>query len=412
LRRFHSLVVFVASLVLAASPTSAQVETFVQSVRELAIANAQTGSARGPAIRAAAGRMSSALAEWDRSIAGLETRTAAQPSAKSRVELALAYSTRGRIADAVRELDAAAALESSSSNIQLLRGLTLEAAGRIADAAKAFDAAWMLDAGSLLKAYYAAKTDALRERYRRFDITATKPATAPFITLRAIPDNVLPSPAVADAATARAFSFLATEHYSGAIDALAGVDTATSSGDSPAEHFARAQRDEAENRVDEARREYESALAGTLAGRSAILVAIARLAQVQGNVDDAIRTFRRAVLVSPNDPVIRKELATAYAARGEQDGAFRELMAALLIDPRDAQAHAGIGQLYLDAGRHADAVVAFRRALDLAPARFEVRYALATALTREGNTAEAAKEFEIYERQRRDALERRRQDIR
>ncbi|HET9832744.1 MAG TPA: tetratricopeptide repeat protein, partial [Vicinamibacterales bacterium] len=409
---FPSLTVFVASLVLATSPASAQVETFVQSVRELAIANAQTGPARAAAIRAATSRMSSALAEWDRSIAGVEARAAAQPSAKLRVELALAYRTRGRTADAVRELDAAAAIEPSSSNVQVLRGLALEATGRTADAAKAFDAAWTLDTGNLLKAYYAGKTDALREHYHRFDIPAMKPATAPFVTLQAIPDNLLPSPAVADTTTARAFSLLAAENYSDVIGALMGTDATAPSGDSPVEHFARAQREEAENRVDEARREYESALTGTLVGRSAVLVAIARLAQVQGRLDDATQTFRKAVQLSPNDPVIRKELAGAYAARGEQDGAFRELMAALLIDPRDAQAHAAIGQLYLDAGRHADAVVAFRRALELAPARFEVRYALATALTRDGNTAEAAKEFEIYERQRRDALERRRQDIR
>lgn len=405
-------ILLVASLLLAASRTSAQVETFVQSVRELALANAQAGPARAPAIRAVTSRMSTALVEWDRSIADVEARAAAQPSAKLRIELALAYRTRGRIADALRELDAAAAIEASSSNIQVLRGLALEAAGRTADAAKAFDAAWMLDTGSLLKAYYAGKTDALREHYHRFDITAMKPATAPFITLRAIPDNLLPSPAVADATTARAFALLVAENYSDAIGALMDAETTASSGDSPAGHFARAQRDEAGNRVDEARREYESALTGTLAGRSAVLVAIARLAQVQGRLDEATQTFRKAVQLSPNDPAIRKELAGAYAARGEQDGAFCELMAALLIDPRDAQAHAAIGQLYLDAGRHADAVVAFRRALNLAPARFEVRYALATALTRDGNTAEAAKEFEIYERQRRDALERRRQDIR
>ena len=102
---------------------------------------------------------------------------------------------------------------------------------------------------------------------------------------------------------------------------------------------------------------------------------------------------------------------TAYSAAGRTDNAFGELIAALLIDPSDGQTHAAVGQLYLDAGRHADAVAAFRRALELAPARFEVRDALATALTRAGDTAEAAKEFEIYERQRREALELRRRDI-
>jgi predicted Zn-dependent protease len=86
-------------------------------------------------------------------------------------------------------------------------------------------------------------------------------------------------------------------------------------------------------------------------------------------------------------------------------------MAALLIDRRDAQAHASIGQLYLDTGRDADAVAAFDRALALRPDGYEVRYALATAYTRLGNTVEAARQLEIYDRFRREALEKRRRDI-
>ena len=86
-------------------------------------------------------------------------------------------------------------------------------------------------------------------------------------------------------------------------------------------------------------------------------------------------------------------------------------MAALLIDRRDAQAHAAIGQLYLDAGRDAEAVAAFNRALELMPDGYEIRYALATAYTRLGNTAEAARQLDIFDRFRREALERRRRDI-
>jgi len=87
------------------------------------------------------------------------------------------------------------------------------------------------------------------------------------------------------------------------------------------------------------------------------------------------------------------------------------LMAAVLIDRRDPQAHASIGQLYLDTGRNADAVAAFNRALTLKPDGYEVRYALATAQTRLGNTAEAARQLEIYDRLRREALEKRRRAI-
>ena len=146
-------------------------------------------------------------------------------------------------------------------------------------------------------------------------------------------------------------------------------------------------------------------------GRSVLFVGIARLAQVEGDLAGAIDAFAQAVRLNPNDPNIHKELASAYAAEGRADEAFGELMAALLIDGRDAQAHAAIGQLYLDAGRDAEAVAAFNRALELMPDRYEIRYALATAHTRLGNTAEAARQLELFERARREALEQRRRDI-
>jgi tetratricopeptide (TPR) repeat protein len=182
-------------------------------------------------------------------------------------------------------------------------------------------------------------------------------------------------------------------------------------GDSPLTHFARAQRDEAENRVADARREYHATLAGTLLGRSVLYVGIARLAQVEGDLPGAIDAFAQAVRLQPNDPTIHKELASAYAAESRTDDAFSELMAALLINGRDAQAHAAIGQLYLDAGRDAEAVAAFGRALEVMPDRYEIRYALATAHTRLGNTAEAARQLEIFDRFRREALEQRRRVI-
>ena len=86
-------------------------------------------------------------------------------------------------------------------------------------------------------------------------------------------------------------------------------------------------------------------------------------------------------------------------------------MAALLIDRRDAEAHSAIGQLYLDSGRDAEAVAAFNRALELMPGYYETRYALATAHTRLGHTAEAARQLDLFERARREALEQSRRDF-
>jgi tetratricopeptide (TPR) repeat protein len=250
----------------------------------------------------------------------------------------------------------------------------------------------------------------LTDTYRRLGPDTARPAAPPFVTLGALTDNLSRKPAVADHATAAAFALIKAEKYGDGIAAIGAADRsrAEATADSPLDHFARGQRDEAQNRVADARREYQAALAGTVVGRSVLLVGIARLAQVEGDLDGAIEAFAQAARLNPNDPNIHKELASAYAADGQADDAFCELMAALFIDPRDARAHAAIGQLYLDGGRDAEAVTAFGRALELRPDGYETRYALATAFTRLGKTAEAAREFDLFERVRLEKLEERR----
>jgi hypothetical protein len=47
----------------------------------------------------------------------------------------------------------------------------------------------------------------------------------------------------------------------------------------------------------------------------------------------------------------------------------------------------------------------------LSPGAYEIRYALATAYTRLGNTADATRQLELFDRLRREALEKRRHDI-
>jgi tetratricopeptide (TPR) repeat protein len=429
--RFAFIAGVAATVALGPSSATAQLETFVQGVREVAVAINHAEPARSNEIRAASDRMSTGLAEWDRRIGALEARVKQAGGADAyplHVELGVAYRTRGRIDDALREFDAASALRPSSSDLQVLRALTLDAAGRLADAATAFQLAWTLDPDNPVKTYYAATTKAssdtavrdraraaMTDQYRHFDATAPKremPAP-PFATLAAIPDNLSRSPIVADSATAKGIAQLIAERYGDAVAALAHADVTArlNTGDAPADHFARAQRAEAGNRVADARREYQSSLAGALAGRSPILVAIGRLAQVEGDLTGAIDAFTQAVRLNPNDANIRKEFAATYIAAARPGDAFCELVAALLIDSRDAHAHSAIGQLYLDTGRTAEAVAAFRRALELMPSAFEVRYALATALSRAGDTAEAARQFEAYERQRRAALEQRRRDL-
>ena len=420
-------------LALAPGPVSAQPVAFVQAVPTLAEAAARV-TQDPAALRQAANRLGAALVEWDRALATQEARTkqelndaTTQRQIQLHSEMAVAYRTRGRLADALRELDAAAALpspSSSSSDLQLLRALTLDSSGRTEEASPAFRAAWSGDSANPIKAYYVLQRPSgtsadelararavLAQAYDRLRSTAT-PSNAPFVMLDAVSDTILPVPVVGNKSTGPAFALLASGHYSEAVTALSAVAPATAGAiDGPLLRFRQAQDDEKENRVSEAREGYLAALAGALSGRSAIYVAIGRLAQVDGDVPSAIEAFRQAVRLNPNDATMRQELASAYAAAGQTDAAFAELVAALLVNPANGALHAAIGRLRLDTDDASGAVPAFARALELNPAGYEVRYALATALARAGQPDEARAQLDLFEKARREMLERRRQDI-
>lgn len=425
-RRLFMLVA--CSLWLDAAPSAAQPARFVDAVRDLARSASVDVRQRAP-IAPLVDRMAAALAEWDRSVAALEKRTDAerrsapdQRAFQLRVELGLAFRGRGRFADALREFDAAATLMPAASDIHLLRALTLETAGERDAATRAFHTAWGLDQQNAIKAYYVVlhRGDADLDRARRTLVVAyqrslqSQQKSAPFLTLDVLGDTLsatVSAPVVADATLARGFQLLAAGRYDDAVEALRRPATSVSPDDSPLAHFARARSDEAENRIADARREYEAALPGTLAGRSLLYVGMGRLAQVDGDNASAIDLFVRAVSLTPNDPLVHRELAGALAAADRLDDAFAELVAALLIDPADASTMAAVGQLFLDTGKYEDAITALTRTLQLAPDRFETHYALGTVMTRLGRTADAAREFESFERARRQMVGKRRSDL-
>ena len=165
------------------------------------------------------------------------------------------------------------------------------------------------------------------------------------------------------------------------------------------------------NRFLDARREFEQAASGAVAGRSAIDAAIGRLAMRQDDLPAAADAFARSIAASPNDRDTHKYLAWVLQQQDRPDDALVEWVAALLIDPLDTDAHAGLGQLLLNTGRNGDAVAHLQRAVELSPDHTEARYALATALTRVGNTLQADREFERVAREQRQALTERRRTM-
>ena len=417
----------VGALILTAAPASAQKDLFVAGVRELASAVVATDPARSPRIQAGVDRMAAALSEWDRAITAIDSRIArdleharGQRAYELHLELAVTYLERGRLAEALRHLEMASAAEPAASDAQVLRAVVLDLSGRRDAAATLWHSVWRLDRSNPVKAYQVlraggsrseertAAANVMQAAYERL-LAKDEPARPlSIVALDIIPDTFSAAPIVGDAATGEGFAALAEARYD---DALAALRRGAVAGEAPRARFERAQEFEKANRVREARREYEAAVAGTLSGRSLLYTGIGRLAQVEGDVAGAIEAFTRAVQLNPDNVNMHRELAFAYASQGAIDEAFTELVASLLLNPRDAQTFADIGRLFLDSGRDADALPPLNRALMLAPERFETRYAIATALTRLGRTDEAAPELAAFERAQREALDRQRRGL-
>ena len=406
---------------ISAAPAYAQKEQFIAGVRDLSSAAASNDA---PRIQAAADRMATGLAQWDRTISAIETRIARDldgPRAyELHLELAVIYLERGRLTDAIRHLEQASAAQPAAPDAHVMHAAALELAGKTDAAFRQWQTVWGLDRNNPVKAYQVLRTGdkastdrpaaaaAVRAAYERLLTSDEPPRPLAFGVIDIIPDTFSAAPIIGDRATAEGFALIAEARYD---DALAALRRESQPGDAPLVRFARAREYEQTNRVREARREYEAAVAGTLSGRSLLYMGIGRLAQVEGDFAGAIEAFTRAVRLNPNDVNMHRELAFAYAGQGAVDDAFNELVAALLLNPRDAQAFADIGRLLLDAGRDADALPPLYRALTLAPDRFEARYAIATGLTRLGRNDDAARELAAFQRAQRDALDRQRKGL-
>jgi len=413
----------ILGFVLSARPVDAQESAFLTAVRDLA-------TTRGD-IFVTRDRMVAALAQWDRQIDSLRAQTDSKTDRPSverafqrHVDLGLMYRRRGRFDEALRQFDAAAALRRDASDVLLLRALTLEAAGNTYEAGRAYQAAWVRDVDSPVKAYLMLRRtreievgggerarDQLRDTYARIVAGNHRSTAPPFLTLDLVPDASSRMPVVAEARLTRVFGRLAAGRLDESVAALGEARPASGPDDSAVARLARGQTAEREGRLPDARRDYLAALEGTLSGRHTLYVGIARLAQVEGDLDAAIDAFDHAVRLSPNDSVLRREFAGALVSAGRFEDAFAEFVAALLIAPDDAEVLAAIGQMFLDTDREDEAIAPLRRALAVKAERYATHYALAVALARTGLTADAAREFELFERLSRQALQERRRVV-
>src|SRR5438093_6040028 len=114
-------------LTILPASAAAQRAVFIEGLSELTAAVAGTYGDEGARVGSALDKMAGGLAEWDRAIQAFESRlTSELPGAQPRVALQMRvtlgemYVERGRLADALRELDAASRLDPQRADPHLL----------------------------------------------------------------------------------------------------------------------------------------------------------------------------------------------------------------------------------------------------------------------------------------------------
>ena len=92
--------------------------------------------------------------------------------------------------------------------------------------------------------------------------------------------------------------------------------------------------------------------------------------QQSGDLEGAIQSFHRSLAQDPNLPGVWTKLGIAYKDQdcsGCRTKAVKALQQATHVDPGDALAHHELGYMFKDDNKRKEAIVEFRRYLELRP---------------------------------------------
>jgi tetratricopeptide (TPR) repeat protein len=403
------------ALVVFPGIAAAQQRVFADGVVELATALEGTFGDEGAAIGPALDRMGNALAEWDRAIRAIENRvasavtnTSTQEADDLRMTLAKMYAERGRLADALRQLDAATNLESRRRDALVLRGLVLDALSKSIEADEAFRSAWTIEPQNPVIAYYvvhhSATTPASDEiervrevltvAYQEILKEAARPTVLPFAA-SLLQQKPTDAPVLPLARYAKGYARLAAGDYD---NALAELRTASASDPLVTDPAARsvpimravtALRD---GRVAEASSLFDQTK--TLPDSSEAHRLLGLIYWASSDYEKSVEQFTIAINRDQRDERSRLARARVLSLSGRDADAERALRETVEALPDSSLAHWGLGLHYERLNRHADA----RREIESATAGAIVgRTGLYTAIGRlAGNATEVAAAIDAF----------------
>jgi tetratricopeptide (TPR) repeat protein len=331
----------------------------------------------GPRIAANLDRMASSLAAWDQQIRAAEQDLrqrlpAATSSERVRLHQSMAelYADRGRYADAVREIDAALAVDGGRADVHMFRGLVLEAWGHEDDAVRAFNRAWEIDRDDPVSAYLlasrrAAQADGdiapqaavlLKALARRLASVPSDRSIPLFADLALVEDRAAVTPVFSPALYAEGFTLVAQRRYEDAVASFRRAVTrdplVTTGGAAPnvQSGIAKLRDGDGEGAI------VDLEAAAASAPRSSEIHRVLAAAYGEANNDaKSIEHLQIAVDLARDDERANVALGRALAHAGKVDRAEQVLLKTIETLPQSADAHSALADLYenSDRGRNA-----------------------------------------------------------
>jgi tetratricopeptide (TPR) repeat protein len=365
------------ALVVFPAIAAAQQRVFVDEIVELTTALEGTFGDEGARIGPALERMGNALGEWDRTIRAFEDRLASaltntstqQEAGDLHMTLARMYAERGRLADAIKQLDAASGLEPRRPEVLVLRGFVLDAYSKSKEADEAFRSAWIIEPHDPVAAYYAIRRsattrtpqdverarDVMTVAYQKILKQAARPAVAPFgiFRLQQKPSN---APVLPLARYAKGYARLAAGDYDGALAELRAAAASDALVTDPAARSASIKQAIAalrEGRLAEARSLFDET--NTAPDSSEAHRILGLIYWASSDYDKSIQQLTIAIDKDPRDERSRLVLARVLSSSGRDGDAERALLETIQAFSDSSLAHWWLGLHYERLNRHADA---------------------------------------------------------
>ena len=355
---------------------------FVQALGRFSLALDGEYGDEGPRILASLDTLDRSVTRWDDAIREYEAeaskRPPADPTLAARMHVALGglYLDRARLADAIREFDAALALDGSRPDTFTLRGLASAAAHDTRGAATSFKKALDLDPANHARAYLWARTlaqagnaDEARAAIRLITDNQKRDAgdgaatgSTPFMRFGLVEERGGVEPFFPPAIYADAFARLARGDLGRAIASLRTASSADAVVSSAA---------------------YQS-------------YAMRKAAEAfrDGDVTTALVQLQVAIELYPDASGPHRLMGLVYAADEHHERGIAELKQAVAINPADERSRLALADVLERAEQLPSAEQVLRETIAAIPASGRAQYQLARVLQRQGKQAEAIVELE------------------